>query len=130
LNHSSRSDAIAAESREFLICLFTDLRDDLADQADAGGPSAPDPESVARLATIFDPLLAWLSGGSTLSDSDQVREYVVELAKATDEESEYERVEREHRALTELADALGSSTRSTGTHQAVRRQPQASPSEP
>ena len=107
LSRPSTNDAIAAESREFLIWLFTDLRDDLADQADTGGPSGPDPETVARNTAIFDALLAGLNRKAALPGSEEVRQYVAELAKSTDEENEYERVAREHRALAELAEALG-----------------------
>lgn len=49
MNCLPRNDPIAAEPREFLTWLFTDLRDDLADQADVGGPWGPDPETVARI---------------------------------------------------------------------------------
>ena len=99
-------EQIAPESRAFLVWLFTDLRTDLADQADAGGPTGPDPESVARNTAIFDALLSGLEGDGDLADDERVREYVAELASATDEENEYERVAREHRALEELGDAL------------------------
>lgn len=99
-------ESIASESREFLIWLFSYLRDDLADQADAGGPAGPDPENVARTTAIFDALLIGLDGDGDLPDDERVREYVAELAKATDDDNEYERVAREHRALAELGDAL------------------------
>jgi hypothetical protein len=74
--------------------------------ADAGGPSGPDPETVARTTAIFDALLAGLSGDGDLPDDERVREYVAELAQATDEDNEYEQVAREHRALAELSEAL------------------------
>jgi len=90
-----------------LIDLFTDLRNDLLDQADAGGPSAPDPESVDRITAIFNALLTGLSDGGWLPSNNEVREYVAEMAKSTDEENEYERVTREHRAFVELCNALG-----------------------
>lgn len=106
---TSGNDAIAAESREFLIGLLRDLREDLAGQLKAGGHTGPDPQSAARTAAIFDALLAGLSEGGALLDSDEVREYVTDLAKSTDRENEYERVSREHRALMELREALGTS---------------------
>jgi len=99
-------EQIAPESRAFLVCLFTDLRTDLAGRADAGGPAGPDPESVARNIAVFDALLIGLGGNGQLPDDEHVRQYVVELAKATDENNEYERVDREHRAFAELAGAL------------------------
>jgi hypothetical protein len=99
-------DQIAPDSKAFLISLFTDLRGDLEDQADAGGPSGPDPVTVARTTAIFDALLAGLTGDGYFPDDERVREYVAELAKATDEDNEYERVAREHRALAELTEAL------------------------
>jgi hypothetical protein len=97
---------IAPDSKAFLISLFTDLRNDLADQADAGGPSGPDPETVARVTAIFDALLTGLTGVGDFPDDERVREYVAELAKATDEDNEYGRVACEHRALAELSEAL------------------------
>lgn len=106
MNHPSTSDAIAPDSRAFLISLFTDLRDDLADQVDAGGPPGPDSEAMARTTTIFDALLTGLSGDGDLPDDERVLKYVAEMAKATDEDNEYEQVAREHRALAELSEAL------------------------
>lgn len=99
-------EQIAPESKAFLIWLFTDLRSDLADQTDAGGPTGPDPENVARTTAIFDALLSALDGDGDLPDDERVREYVAELAKATDEENEYAQAALEHRALAELGDAL------------------------
>lgn len=99
-------DQIAPDSRAFLTALFTDLRGDLADQADAGGPAGPDPETVARTTAIFDALLTGLSGDGDFPDDEAVREYVAELARATDEDNEYERVALEHRALAELGEVL------------------------
>jgi hypothetical protein len=99
-------DQIAPDSKAFLISLFTDLRSDLADQADAGGPSGPAPETVARTTAIFDALLTGLTGDGDLPDDGRVFEYIAELAKATDEDNEYERVACEHRALGELREAL------------------------
>jgi hypothetical protein len=106
LNGPPKDHGIAAESREFLVWLFSDLRDDLVHQADVEGPVVPDPETVARNTAIFDSLLAGLRENHTLPDTDDVREYVEELAKATDKSNEYERVAREHRALTELRNLL------------------------
>jgi hypothetical protein len=98
--------AIAPESRRFLVCLFSDLRRDMVDQVKAGGPSKPDPTCAAQNTAIFDALLIGLSESGTLPDSKEVRDYVARLAKSTDEENEYDRVIREHRALAELAKAL------------------------
>jgi hypothetical protein len=63
---------------------------------------------VARDLAIFDALLTGFAKGEAFPDDERVRRYVAELARATDEENEYERVSREHRALAELDDALGS----------------------
>jgi DNA-binding transcriptional ArsR family regulator len=106
LKQRAKIDAIAADSREFLIQLFTDLCKDLADQADAGGPSGPDPETVARNIAVFDALLGVLLDESEMPDDDRVRSYVEELAKATDKENEYEHAVREHRAFAELRNTL------------------------
>ena len=96
---------IAPDSKEFLIWLFTGLRDDLANRARSEGQGSPDPDKASRDLAIFDALLAGLEQGKA-PDDEAVRRYVAELARATDEENEYERVEREHRALAELSDAL------------------------
>jgi hypothetical protein len=98
---------IAPDSREFLIWLFTGLRDDLANRAAAESQGSPDPDKAARDLAIFEALLAGLKHGN-VPDDEAVRRYVAELARATDEQNEYERVEREHRALAELAAALAS----------------------
>lgn len=85
---------IAPDSREFLIGLFTDLRDDLEGQPGSSGK-----------AVIYDGLLAGLEGGE-LPDDAEVREYVAGLARATDEENGYAQAVLEHRALAELGRAL------------------------
>jgi len=85
---------IAADSREFLIGLFSDLRDDLEGQPGSSGKAA-----------VYDALLAGLEGGE-FPDGATVRDYVAELAKATDEENGYAQAMLEHRALAELGDAL------------------------
>jgi hypothetical protein len=97
---------IAPESKAFLIWLFTGLRKDLAKRADKGGQGSPDPEKAARDLAIFDALLTGLAQGEAFPGDERVRRYVVELARAADEENEYERVSLEHRALAELGDAL------------------------
>jgi DNA-binding transcriptional ArsR family regulator len=97
---------IAPESREFLVFLFTDLRDDLADQVGVKGPGYPGAGTVARKRAIYDALLSGLADDE-LSDDDTLREYVVRLAKATDEENQYEQAVLEHRAFAELVLALG-----------------------
>jgi hypothetical protein len=51
-------------------------------------------------------LLTGLTGVGDSPDDERVREYVAELVGATDEDNEYERVAREHRALAELSEAL------------------------
>lgn len=103
---AAEAESIAPDSMRFLISLFTELRDDLADQADAGGPAGPHPEAVARNMAIFEALLSGLAGNGVLPDDERVREYVVGLAEATDRDNEYERVAREHRALKELGETL------------------------
>lgn len=96
---------IAPDSKEFLVWLFNDLRKDLAERADEGGKGNPDPETAAPQLAIYDALLTGLARGET-PDDETVRQYVSGLAKSADEENEYERVLREHRALTELDKAL------------------------
>ncbi len=101
---------IALESKEFLVFLFTDLRDDLANQLGAKGPGRPSAKTIARKRTIYEALLSGLAEGGKLPDDDRVREYVAGLAKATDEENQYEQAVLEHRAFAELSSALGNST--------------------
>lgn len=98
---------IAPGSKAFLVSLFTDLRKDLADRADAEGQGSPNPEKAARELAIFDALLAGLAQGEALPDDEAVSRYVAELAEATDEENGYQQSALEHRALTELVAALG-----------------------
>jgi hypothetical protein len=91
---SSPKKAIAEESRRFLVDLFTDLRGDLE------GPSGS-----TRQVAIYDALLAGLDEG-TFPDDDELRGYVAELARGTDEANGYAQARLEHRAMAELADAL------------------------
>jgi len=85
---------IARESRQFLVDLFTDLRRDLE------GP----PGSTRQVA-IYDALLAGLNEGA-FPDDEELRDYVAELARGTDEANGYAQASLEHRAMAELADAL------------------------
>jgi hypothetical protein len=105
---------ITPESKAFLICLFTDLRKDLAERVEETGPGSPDPERAARELAIFDALLTGLAQDGAFADNEAVREYVIGLAKATDEANEYEQAALEHRALAELVGALTASGESTG----------------
>jgi DNA-binding transcriptional ArsR family regulator len=98
---------IATESREFLVALFTDLRDDLANQIGAKGRGHPGAEEIARNRAIYDALLSGLAEDGELPDDEAVREYVLGLAKATDEANQYEQAVLEHRAFAELVRALG-----------------------
>jgi len=91
---SSPKKPIARESQKFLVDLFTDLRRDLE------GP----PGSTRQIA-IYDELLAGLDEGS-FPDDDELRDYVAELAKGTDEANGYAQARLEHRAMAELAAAL------------------------
>jgi anti-sigma-K factor RskA len=50
--------------------------------------------------------LSGLARGDGFPDDEVVREYVIGLAKATDEANEYEQATLEHRALAELVGAL------------------------
>lgn len=86
---------IAPESREFLISLFTDLRNDL-DERERG---------AAEKAATYDTLLEALNSGSFPND-EGLREYVAGLAEATDRENRYGQTVLEHHALAELRDAL------------------------
>ena len=94
IDGTTPSAPIAADSRRFLIGLFTELRDNAEQQPSGGGN-----------VELFDALLAGLQGGDLPSD-ERVREYVAGLAHGTDEANDYERAELEHRALRELGDAL------------------------
>ncbi|MFL5901833.1 MAG: hypothetical protein ACJ75S_11630 [Solirubrobacterales bacterium] len=50
--------------------------------------------------------MAGLAKGDAFPDDEAVREYVIGLAKATDEANEYEQAVLEHKALAELVEAL------------------------
>jgi len=91
---SSPKKPIAEESRQFLVALFTDLRRDLE------GPPGP-----TRQVAIYDALLAGLDEG-TFPDDEELRDYVAELARGTDEANGYAQARLEHRAMAELVDAL------------------------
>jgi DNA-binding transcriptional ArsR family regulator len=98
---------IAPDSREFLVSLFTDLREDLADQVSAKGPGFSNAETNARTRAIYDALLNGLAEGGELPEDEAVREYVAGLAKATDEANRFGQALLEHRAFAELVGALG-----------------------
>jgi hypothetical protein len=102
-------EPIAQQSRTFLIEMFADLRDDLADRLRQGGRTGPDPERAGRELAIYEALLAGLAPGGAFPDDKAVHEYVAGLAKATDEANGYEQAALEHRALAELAEALAES---------------------
>jgi hypothetical protein len=105
---------IAPESKAFLVWLFTDLRKDLAERAEETTQGSPDPEKAARDLAIFDSLLTGLAQGGAFPDDEGLREYVIGLAKATDEANEYEQAALEHRALAELVQALTAPGQSRG----------------
>ncbi|MGE5283007.1 MAG: hypothetical protein ACM3N0_11950 [Chloroflexota bacterium] len=92
----NRGSPISPESKEFLVALFAELRDDLNEE-DAG---------AAEKATIYNALLAALDSGR-FPDDERLREYVADLLRTTDEENGYEQAALEHRVFTELAAALG-----------------------
>jgi len=100
---------ITPESKAFLVWLFTDLRKDLGERVEEGGQGSPDPKKAARELAIFDSLLAGLAQGDAFPNDDALREYVIGLAKATDEANEYEQAALEHRAFAELVGALPAS---------------------
>jgi len=104
---------IAQQSRTFLIETFADLRDDLADRLRKGGQGSPDPEKAGRELAIYEALLAGLAQREPFPDDEAIRQYVAGLAKATDEENQYEQAALEHRAFAELAAALAE--RNAGT---------------
>jgi hypothetical protein len=97
---------IAPESKEFLVSLFTELRDDLKSNR-----------------AIYDALLSGLAEDGELPGDETLREYVTGLAKATDEENRYEQAVLEHRAFAELARALGAPRSSTAIQGSCRRCP-------
>jgi hypothetical protein len=92
---------IAARSRDFLTERFTSLRDNLAEQVEAGEVS--DPEQAARELAIHDAVLVALSLDGSFPNDDAAREYVAEVARAVDEASGYEQAALEHRAFAELS---------------------------
>lgn len=92
---ANEADGISPKSKEFLVLLFTNLRESL-NETEPG---------AAEQKAIFDALLDGLGRGE-FSDDGRLRAYVVGLAQATDRENEYERVSLEHRALGELGDVL------------------------
>jgi hypothetical protein len=100
-------EQIAPASREFLLSLFTDLREDLADQVGAREAGHPGAEEIARKGRIYDALLGGLAEGGELPEDEVVCEYVLGLARATDEANQYEQTVLEHRAFAELTRALG-----------------------
>lgn len=96
---------IAQRSKAFLIEMFTDLRTDLEDRLRQGGRGGPDPDKAANDLAIYEALLTGLRGGP-FPKTENVREYVTGLAKATDEANGYEQATLEHRAFEELVTAL------------------------
>jgi hypothetical protein len=99
---------VKQESRTFLIELFASLRDDLAEQVK--GRKALDPQRAARDLATYEALLGGLSGGGAFPDDEELRRYVAELARATDEANGLEQAALEHRAFRELIAALGGET--------------------
>lgn len=97
---------IAPESKEFLTFLFTNLRDDLANQAGAKERGQPNSEPASGRRALYDALLTGLNDEGELPDDEAVRDCVIELAKAADQENEYERAALEHRAFAELIEVL------------------------
>jgi hypothetical protein len=86
--------------------MFTDLRADLEGQVRDGGKGSPSPEEAADKLAMYEALLAGLSQREAFPDDDAVRQYVAELAKATDEANGYEQAALEHQAFAELVEAL------------------------
>lgn len=97
---------IAPESRAFLIRLFTDLRQDLADRIGVEDEGSLDPEKADRDLAMYDVLLAGLTQREPFPDDEALRQYVVGFAKGVDEGNKYEQAVLEHRALAELGEAL------------------------
>jgi hydrogenase/urease accessory protein HupE len=87
---------------------------DLAERAEETGQGSPEPAKAARELAIFDALLSGLAQGDEFPDDEVVREYVIGLAKATDEANEYEQAALEHRALAELVGVLTAPSESAG----------------
>ena len=95
------------ESRAFLIELFVSLHDDLVEQVKEGRQAHLDPQKAARDLTTYEALLTGLTGRGAFPDDDEVRQYVVGLARATDEANGFEQATLEHCAFRELVAALG-----------------------
>jgi hypothetical protein len=100
-------EQIAPKSREFLVFLFTDLREDLARQDSSNAPGRPSAETVASKGAIYDSLLSGLADNGELPKDETLLEYIVGVAKAADEENRYEQTVLEHQAFSELTRALG-----------------------
>ncbi len=83
------------------------MRDDLEQQMQAGDKAGPDPRKATRDLAIHEALLGSLTGREAFPGDEGVRQYVADLMRATDEENGYEQAALEHRALAELAAALG-----------------------
>lgn len=97
---------IAPQSRAFLVEMFTDLRTDLENQMGESGKGSPDPEEAARKLAMYKALLAGLTQSEAFPADEAVRQYVAELAKATDEANGYEQAALEHQAFAELVAEL------------------------
>lgn len=92
-------------SRAFLIQVFTGLRDQRREEASSGQPP-PDPAESARLIAYYEALIAGLENGAAFPSDPGLRDFVVSMAKAIDEENDYATIVLEHRACAELIDRL------------------------
>jgi len=86
--------------------MFTDLRADLENQVREGGKGSPDPGEAADKLAMYGALLAGLSQREAFPGDEAMRQYVVGLAKATDEANGYEQAALEHQAFEELVAEL------------------------
>ncbi len=97
---------IAPVSRRFLVELFTDLRNDLEGQMRESEKGSSQSDETARRLEMYEGLLAGLTKRAAFPDSYAVRQYVIGLAEGVDEANKYDQAVLEHRALSELIEAL------------------------
>lgn len=90
--------SIPTEQRKFLRGLFTDAREGIRDDLCHHAGEVRDRASLGREEAAYEALLAALTRGWIVVDSD-VRCVLCDLAMAIDRANEYERVVAEHAAL-------------------------------
>jgi hypothetical protein len=92
-------------SRAFLVRVFRGLRDQRQEEVRSGSPPS-DPVASARVLSYYEALIAGLEDGGAFPSDPGLREFIVGMAEAIDQENEYETTVLEHRACAELIDLL------------------------